>query len=360
VKALGRILRSLSPDELGEAVNYAPSGGLLELRRILAVRNRQLIPLTSVENFVVTSGCSEAIALTLWALVPPPAVITVESPTHFGTLQMLRDRGYNVLEVPVDPRCGMLPDDLEAALRSRSISACLLTPSVHNPTGATMNDDQKKEVLEILAHHGIPVVEDDIYGEMVHRGARPRPLGHWAQEYGARVVTCSSYSKVLAPGFRIGWAVGRDDDVRKIRTLKAGMSLAAPTLQQMVIARYLEGGGFDRHLNRLRSVVAKQVGDYAAAVSRFFPEGTRLAPPGGGNFLWVELPLGCDAREVHRLAREAGIAIVPGQAFSATGGYTNFMRISAPGPLDDRTKKALAQLGEIVDRSVQLSETSSS
>ncbi|MFW5685215.1 MAG: PLP-dependent aminotransferase family protein [Spirochaetota bacterium] len=348
VRALGRIIRQLTHGDWFAVSNYAPSAGLDSLRKRIAARYLGLIPNITPDNVVVTGGCSEALALALQSLASPPAVVAVESPTHFGTLQMLRDRGYRVVEVPIDPSLGVDPDELSGLFQSRRVDACILTPTAPNPTGAVLSKERARAIARVLAEHGVPAVEDDVYAELVHDGPRGCPIAHWAGETGARIVTCGSYSKVIAPGFRLGWAIAEPALAHAVAQLKAGLSLAAPTLQQHVLARYLAGGDFDRHMVRLRARVKTQIGAFAREIARSFPEGTRLAVPRAANFLWIELPVGTDSVEVHARARDAGIVVVPGPAFSASGGYRNYLRLSAPGPMDDRYRHAITVLGDIV------------
>lgn len=193
VKSIARLVRSFSEEEWNGAVNYAPSAGTETFRRRVAGRYASLIPGISADDVVVTAGCAEAVALSLAAVASPGSTVAVESPTHFGTLQMLRDRGYRVLEVAVDARRGVDPAELERAFRAVRPAAAILSPTVHNPTGAVSSDQRKRAIVRIAAEAGIPIIEDQIYGDMVHEEIPALPLAHW----GEGIITCSSFSKTV-------------------------------------------------------------------------------------------------------------------------------------------------------------------
>jgi DNA-binding transcriptional MocR family regulator len=252
------------------------------------------------------------------------------------------------LELPSHPRDGVLPVSLEAALgpaRGRPrIAAAVLTPSYANPLGSFMPDAARREVVELLARRGVPLIEDDIYGDIAFDGSRPRPAK--AHDAAGGVLLCSSFSKSLAPGLRVGWcAPGRYRDAVAARKLTS--TIASATLPQLAIADLMESGAYDRHLRRLRAALRDQTAAVAAAVARRFPEGTRVSRPGGGLVLWVELPRGVDALCLYRRAREARIGIAPGPLFSASGRYRSFIRLSCGSPFGERVERALATLGRM-------------
>jgi len=228
------------------------------------------------------------------------------------------------------------------------VRAILVTPNVSNPLGAIMPDDAKERLVKLARKHDLPVIEDDVYGELVFDGSRPRPLRAFDPGRDSRVVLVGSVSKTLAPGYRVGWCAGgkwHDDVLRH----KYSTSLACPTLTQMAVAEFLGSGGYDRHLRRLRAHLAGQIERYRDALIDAFPEGTRVTAPRGGFVLWVEMPTGVDSLVLQDRAYERGVAIAPGPVFSARNRFGNFVRISAGMPWGPRAEGAIKVLGGLVE-----------
>jgi DNA-binding transcriptional MocR family regulator len=347
-KHLSRIIKGIPPSTMKRLFLYSPAEGDAELKRQIVTRLMGMIPGIRPEDLIITNGCMEAVALSLLVLTNPGDVVAVESPTHFGFLQLLKELGLHVLEVPSDPLHGVDPETLAEALKRAEVKACLLMPNFQNPSGALVPDEQKKALVTLLCERKIPIIEDDIYGELHFGPKRPTLLKAWDKE--GLVISCSSFSKILAPGFRIGWAVVGERFADKIRRLKAGVSLASPTLQQYVLAKFLRGGAFDRYLRSLRTAVNKQVLQTALAIQKHFPHGTRLVAPEGGNLLWVELPKWAEGLDLYKQGLENNISIVPGPAFSTTQRYRNYIRISCTAPFSERIDQAIETLGELINK----------
>jgi DNA-binding transcriptional MocR family regulator len=208
-----------------------------------------------------------------------------------------------------------------------------------------MPESKKEALVNLLAHHGIPLVEDDVYGELYFGNKRPAPAKAFDRQ--GLVMHCSSFSKCLAPGYRIGWAApGRY--ARAVARLKLTSTLSACAPAQLALATYLERGGFDRHLRKLRQVLGVQQAVFAEAVAHYFPAGTKATRPAGGYLLWVELPENVDALEVHRQALALGISVAPGPIFSASRGFRNYLRLNYGHAWDQRSEEALATLGRLL------------
>jgi DNA-binding transcriptional MocR family regulator len=208
-----------------------------------------------------------------------------------------------------------------------------------------MPDDAKRDIVEMCARHGVPIIEDDLYGELSFDQTRPRALRAFDRDGG--VLLCSSFSKTLAPGYRVGWiAPGRY--MTQIKRLKFSSSMAASTPTQMAVAGFLESGGFDRHLRSLRRTYADLVARFSDAIAELFPEGTRVSRPRGGHILWVELPAQVDSLRLHAEALQRGISIAPGPLFSTTDRYRNFIRLTVGVPWSERVEKGLEDLAGLV------------
>jgi DNA-binding transcriptional MocR family regulator len=207
-----------------------------------------------------------------------------------------------------------------------------------------MPDAEKARLVRLLSARRIPLVEDDVYGDLVFDGVRPRPARAWDTD--GTVLHCGSFSKSLAPGFRVGFvAPGRFRD--RVERLKFATNVATATLPQRALAHFLRSGGFERHLRTLRARLEDVVLRTAAAVAESFPGGTRVSRPRGGCFLWIELPEAVDALQLHARALEAGVAIAPGQIFSASQAYRSCIRLSCGEPWGERSARAVATIGRL-------------
>lgn len=316
-----------------------------ELRRQIALRylaNGVALPPGEI---VVTSGAMEALNLCLEATTRPGDLVAVESPTFHAGLQMIERRGLRVIEIPTHPRDGVSLAALADALRHHPVKACLLMLNFQHPMGALVPDDTRRALLELLRRHDVPLIEDDTYAEL--HFDRHAPLPTKALDSTGLVLHVSSFSKSLAPGYRVGWvAAGRY--AQKVQRLKLSASLATTIPVQIALADFLREGAFDPHLRRLRRALELQEVAMATAIERHFPAGTRLSRPRGGYFAWVELPPGCDALALHRRALDEGISLAPGPIFSAKREYRNCIRLNFGHPWSDGIEQAMQRLGALL------------
>ena len=296
-------------------------------------------------DIVTTSGCLEAFVLCLRAICRAGDTVAVESPTYFGVLQMLESLDLRALEIPTHPRDGISLSALRFALDHNPVKACLLMPSFQNPLGSLMPAEHKKELVQILAAYDIPLIEGDLTRELYFSGDRPTPAKAYDRK--GLVMLCSSFSKVLSPGYRVGWvAPGKIKST--VEWLKYTNTIATSTLPQITIAKYLEGGGYDHHLRNIRRVYARNIAQMSQAVTQYFPSDTRVTRPNGGFVLWVQLPDTVDSLALYRQALKAGITLAPGHIFSATDQYRNFIRLNAAFWSVD-ANRAIQRLGEMID-----------
>ncbi|MEO7773980.1 MAG: PLP-dependent aminotransferase family protein [Steroidobacteraceae bacterium] len=327
--------------------------GLPALRHEIVRHYAQLGCELHDEELSITNGCTEALNLALRAVARAGDTIAVESPTYFGFLQIYESLGLKVLELPTHPRDGLVVEALQERLASRGgkdIKACVVIANFSNPTGATLPDARKRQLVQTCARAGIALIEDDIYGDLPHGSMRPLPAKAFDDHGG--VILCSSFSKTLAPGARIGFVSGArwTDD---IRALKSITSVATPLLLQQALANFLRAGRYARHLPRLRRAFAEQVARVTAAVEAAFPAGTRLSRPQGGFVLWVELPGAIDTLAVYEHARAEQLDFAPGPLFSPTAGrYRNCLRLNCGQKWNPQTERALMRLGALLHRSL--------
>lgn len=320
------------------------SAGNAELRRQIALRYLADGMHVHPDEIVVTNGAMEALNLCLSAVTRPGDCVVVESPTFYAALQALERLSLNAIEVPTHPRDGMDLEALENALIRHRPKACWVMTNFQNPMGSTMSDQRKQELVALLARHDVPLIEDDVYAEL-YFGTR-RPPSAKAYDTNGLVLHCSSFSKCLAPGYRIGWAMpGRY--TKNVARLKLTTTLSTSAPGQAALADYLAKGGYDKHLRHLRHALAVQQNAMMQAVVRHFPRGTRATHPSGGYFLWVELPTQVNALDIHRRALALGISVAPGPIFSANRGFSNCLRLNYGHPWDDRLDAALVTLGRL-------------
>lgn len=343
-KALARHLArevQMHPDE---SVAYRVPSGELLLREQIAKYLVECGCIVSPDEIVVTLGCQEAVMIALLALCSPGDTVAIESPAYFSFIQQLERLQLNGIEVPSTPSEGMSLEALEYALEHEAVKACLLTANFSNPIGSLMPDENKRRLIRLLDKHGVPLIEDDIYGDLYTGTERPRAVK--AYDETGSVLLCSSFSKTLCPGYRVGWIVpGRYRNW--VEQTKMTLTIATSTPAQMAVASYLASGGYVRHLRKARELYASNLTAMADAVGRFFPEGTRLTRPKGGFVLWAELPPPFDSVLLYDAARRNGISIAPGPIFSLTGKFRNAVRLNA-AVWSPQIEEAIKMLGDLI------------
>ena len=341
---LNRGLAAVARAAGGAGIAYDPPPGLPALRRQVARRAAECGVALRADELVTTVGTMEALHLCLRAVARAGDTIVVESPAYYGVLQLIESLEMRALEIPSNAGTGVDLGMLDAALRQQRVKACLVVTNFSNPSGALMPDDAKRELVKMLARRDIPLIEDDIYGDLHFDGARPRPARAFDRH--GLVMLCGSFSKTLAPGYRVGYvAPGRYRDA--VERLKFAQTVATPTLAQMAIADFLENGGYERHLRRLRRALSEQVARVSEAIAEHFPKGTRISRPRGGFLLWVEMPPGKSALELHDRALARGVSVAPGPIFSAKQRFTSCIRVSCGYPWSESIERGVRTLGQI-------------
>lgn len=342
-KLMNEALRQ-SPTLLSE---YGGTRGLEVLRRQVARHAMEWGGRLSADDVQITAGGIEALNLALRATTQPGDVVAVESPTYFGLLQLFESMGLKALEIPTDPEHGISLPALELATRDGGVAACVLMPNFSNPTGSLMSDTAKQQLVRLLAERQVPLIEDDIYGEFYQGRERPRPAKAFDET--GNVLYVASYTKLVAPGMRVGWiAPGRYRS--RVEILKYINTFSTPAITQATLARFLESGGYDHHMRRLRKLCNNQLARLNDGLDRYFPAGTRWTQPKGGYLCWVELPQGADSTALLRQSAEEGISFAPGPLFSARHAYRNYLRLCAGEPWSEQVEARLRRLGELVHR----------
>jgi len=343
--ALNRLLGHVLRHQPAACHSYDAPPGSAVLRRSIAQRGGDAGYAVSADDIVITSGAKEAVYLSIKAVTRAGDTVAIESPAYYALLEVLSSLGLRALEISSHPRHGINLDDLAAALGSRQVAAVAMVSNFSNPTGSCMSDAAKRRLVELLEAHDVPLVEDDVYGELVYEGKRPTAVKAFDRR--GLVLYCSSYSKTLSPGLRVGWAIpGRYQN--EVELLKLVVNQATAVAPQLALAAFLDSGGCDRHIRRVRRMYGEQMASMIDAVERHFPDTTRLTRPAGGHVLWVQLPPGVDAMELYEEADGAGIRIAPGPMFSASHGYRDCIRLNTGFPWSATTERQMATLGRLV------------
>jgi DNA-binding transcriptional MocR family regulator len=346
LRKLNTALAAVAREGHGPGGSYDELRGNLQLRRQLGRRAVAWGTFLEENDFVTTNGATEALHLALRAVTRPGDIVAVESPVYFGLLRIIATAGLRAIEIPTDAQTGLDLDALEDAVRGAPVRAVLATPNFSNPLGARMPDENKERLVRMLARRDIPLIEDDVYGDLAYDGTRPRPAKAYDKD--GNVLLCGSISKTLAPGYRVGWvAPGKYRDA--LEKVKFAHAVASPSPTQMAVAEFLAEGGYDRHVRKLRRILAAQSAQHREAIAQHFPEGTRVSRPQGGFVVWVEMEGSrrVDAVDLHLRALDRGIAIAPGTIFSSRQRFSNCIRISTTNPWSPRIERAIATVGEL-------------
>ncbi|MBV1877290.1 MAG: PLP-dependent aminotransferase family protein [Pseudomonadales bacterium] len=371
VRAIQQAQIRVARNQSAESIDYAFPPGLPALRRQIARHMSEFGCATGPDEIIITNGCQEALTLALKAVTKPGDIVAIESPTFYGLLQVLESLGLEALEMPTNPRTGISVAALDLALTRWDVKACVIVPNFSNPLGFCMPDENKKALIKKLHQHNIPLIEDDVYGDLGFGPIRPSvckglvaeaALSQFELDQGDEKIAglelakraepeifyCGSFSKTLSPGLRVGWIVPPRKYHEQIEYKKYVLNLATPTSSQMVVAEMLTNGVYQRQLRKVRQQYAIAVNRVSEAVIRFFPNGTKVTRPEGGCVIWLELPEHVNSVELANQAIKLGISISPGPIFSASGKYLNFIRISCACEWTPQVEDALARVARLI------------
>lgn len=345
LKPLWKEMSRLVQHNGGDIFNYDELPGRRELREQIARLMLDNGAVMTADDIVITSGCHAALSIALLSVCKPGDIIAVESPSFYGTMQLLRGFDIKAIEIPTDPQTGISIEALEMALEQWPIKGVILVPNCNNPLGFIMPDARKRAVLALAQRYDIAIFEDDIYGELANDYPRPRTIKSW--DIDGRVLLCSSFTKTVAPGLRVGWiAPGRYHD-RVLHMKYASSGTNVPTTQ-LAVAAFIREGHYHRHLRRMRQIYQSNMDTWTCWVREYFPCGICVTRPQGGFLLWVELPehvdMVCVAKQLCRMK----IQVAPGSLFSASGKYRNCLRLNCALPPTEQHRAVVEQLGDAV------------
>jgi DNA-binding transcriptional MocR family regulator len=351
VAKLNKALIAATRNLEGGGSAYDAVEGNSRLRSLIARRSFLWGGQLSEDDMIITSGCINAISYSLMAITEPGDTIAVESPAYFGILQLARSLRLQVIELPTDPTTGIdlaaLKGFLSSKTPSKKIKACLFVPSFNNPLGTCMPDEKKRDLVRLLEHYQVPLIEDDLYGDLHFDQTRPKACKSFDKS--GMVLWCGSVSKTLAPGYRVGW-IAPGKYYEKIKQIKLFHAMSSTAITQEAIAHFLETNSYDRHLQKMRDLLHTNSNRFIKTIAEHFPEGTRVSRPKGGLVLWIELPGHIDTMNLYKAALKEKISIAPGRMFTLQQQFNNCLRLNYALPWNEKTEGALKILGKLARR----------
>ncbi|MBU1001992.1 MAG: PLP-dependent aminotransferase family protein [Proteobacteria bacterium] len=341
---LGKILRSVILENPVRAASNVPPQGFIELRKQIALRCMNADLAVSPDEVVVTPGTMSGIAALLACITRPGDAVLIQSPAFILYLRVIETLGLRAIEIPSCPQNGIPVQHVADAIRDFDVKACLLIPNFHMD-GSLTPDEAKRRIVKMLTDKNIPLLEDDVYGELYFGQERPSLFKTF--DTTGLVATASSLTRTIAPGYRLGWLLpGRFKD--QVLAYMAMTDSRPATPIQLALAEFLRKGEFEKHMKGLRAAMALSMARMQCEVGRRFPEGTQVSRPQGGFYLWVQMPSQVDSKDVFLRARDKGVVIFPGSLLSFSDTFKNCIRINCRGVWNDKIREALGVLGGIV------------
>ncbi|MFC6254710.1 PLP-dependent aminotransferase family protein [Secundilactobacillus hailunensis] len=337
-------------DESGrQALQYSIAAGYPELRKQIAKRMNRSGIACDIDNIMISTGSQQSIDLTAKLFVNPGDTVIVEQPTYLCALDVFRSYGAHMVGVPMDDD-GMKMDALEKAVQDNPNTKFIYTvPSFQNPTGRTMPADRRQKMIEIADKYNIMILEDDPYGAIRFTGKDVAPVKTF--EHDERVIYMSTFSKILAPGLRIGWIVAEKNLVKKFTLMKQTVDVHSDNLTQHIIAKYLEDFNIDDHIAKIRETYRRREGIMMDAIEKYFPKNAKYSHPEGGLFIWVEVP-GVDTQTLFNTCIDHDVAFVPGEPFYADKVIPGTFRLNYSNMQDDKIVTGIERLGNAIKETI--------
>ncbi|MCC6174611.1 MAG: PLP-dependent aminotransferase family protein [Chloroflexi bacterium] len=329
------------------ALQYGPTEGYAPLREVLAQRMTRLGIPAQAGDILITNGSQQGLDLVGKVFLNPGDAVCLENPSYMGAIQAFDSYQAEYVIVPMDDE-GMRSEELDSILRRHPVKFIYALPNFQNPSGRTMSARRREILVETARHHGVPIVEDDPYGELRFEGASPPSLRSlWPEG----IIYLGTFSKILAPGFRLGWIVAPRDLYDMLVFGKQPADLHTSSASQMATYEVCHKEGFlDAHIEKIRDVYRERRDVMLRALERYFPEGCRWTRAEGGLFVWAELPPSIDTRELLADALAENVAFVPGQSFHADRSGHNTMRLNFSNVPPDRIEEGIARLGRAIEK----------
>lgn len=343
-KALNRTMRRVLSLAGDRALNYGPMNGYEPLRRQLAMQYLNSGLVVSPDDIVITNGAQEAINIALQTVAKPGDIIAVESPCYFGVLELIENLGMLALEIPLDAQDSLCLTDVQQAIESHDIKACIFSTSIANPLGCVLSEAKKQALVELLESADIHLIEDDVYGALYFSADQGKPAQCYSKK--GLVLTCSSFSKTVAPSYRIGWILSHTLSSHTSK-IKRALSCSSPLINQWTLCEFIRTGEYDRYLNKLRQALLTNKERMISVISKYFPKEIRVTDPQGGAVVWLELGDKVDGNQLFRKALQSNISIAPGSLFSPSNRYLHCIRLSYGIPWNQSMESGLIELADL-------------
>jgi len=357
IKEIDKLCTKVLKKEGTLALQYGATEGVRDLRRTIARRMKKRFNMKSdEENILITTGAQQALDLTTKIFINPKDFVVVEIPTYLGALCSFRNYQSRFFTIGMDEE-GMKTEELEKKLRKtpnnkrKKIKLIYAIPNFHNPRGVTLSYERRKHLLEISEKYDIPILEDDPYIELRYKGKTLPPLK--SMDRNGLVIYTSTFSKILSPGFRIGWMVGSEEIIRKLSIAKQGTDLSTNVFCQYVANEYVKSGLVDKHIPKIRKMYKKREEVMLNSLEKYFPDGCKWTKPGGGMFLWVTLPKKIDTKKMFKEAIKHKVAYVHGAAFCVDGSGHNEMRLNFSNQDEDRIEEGIKRLATLIKKELK-------
>lgn len=327
-------------------LNYDKYGNQ-NLKKQIAKRSLMWGGKLKEDDIITTSGSIDAISFCMLALTQRGDTIVVESPIYFGILHMAKSLGLKVLELPTNPVTGIDIDALKKTLETKKVRLCLLVSNFSNPIGSCMPDEHKKSVVQLMEKHNVPLIEDDLFGDLYFGNQRPTCCKTYDES--GLIMLCSSFSKTLAPGYRVGWLVpGKFKE--KIARTKYYHTLYTTSITHEAVGRFLENDRYENHLRKLRQTLHRNSLQFLRCISQYFPDDSRVSNPRGGLHLWVELNKHANTVDLYNTAMANKISIAPGRMFTLQNQYNNCLKLNYGLVWNEQVEAALKLLGNLASQ----------
>ncbi len=326
------------------ALQYSTTEGLIPLREKIITKFENL----DLENIIITQGSQQGLDLISKLFIDKGSVVFTETPSYLGALQSFQIFQADIMAIPSDNN-GIQVNALEKRLKKKKPKLIYLMPNFQNPSGVTLSMERRLELINIVKRHDLLLVEDDPYGELIFEGEKLPTLYNLAE--GKNFIYLSSFSKTIAPGFRIAYAVGDKEIIKKLAIVKQGTDLHTNTLGQYVVNEYLENGNYHGHIDLIKQTYKTRRDCMLSAMEKHFPESIKWNRPSGGMFIWVTLPEKYDAKELLVKCIEHDVAFVPGQEFFPDGSGKNTMRLNFSNATAENIAEGIKRIGRVLGKS---------
>jgi 2-aminoadipate transaminase len=347
--ACNRVLKTQS----SQALQYGSTDGYLPLREMIAQQSKRYGIEVTPENILITSGSQQALDLLGKIFINPGDHIVVENPTYVGALQALNAYGAEYIPIPTDEE-GMVTSELEKSLRS-SPKFIYVLPNFQNPTGVTLSFERRLQLIELSEKYGVPIIEDDPYGQLRFEGDNLPPIEVLDSQtraqggcYSGNVIYTSTFSKTLSPGIRLAWVIAPPEVIHKLVLAKQGTDLHTATFNQMIAYEVGKNGFINEHVKYIRKIYKERRDVMLDTLEEHMPEGVKWTHPEGGLFLWMTLPECIDSRELLTEALKFKVAFVPGCSFFADGSHPNTMRLNFSYASPDLINEGIGRLAKAI------------